>query len=73
MSHRMDFNERVVGWVDEHAGASGGTTVTKLDSAHWQRRLAELSEKHRVPGAALGILRVRDGRTPSGSRSRTAS
>ena len=61
MSHRIDFNRRVVGWVQQHADGSGGATLTKLDSEHWQRRLAELAEKHRVPGAALGILRVRDG------------
>lgn len=27
---------------------------------HWQRRLGELADAHRVPGAALGILRVDD-------------
>jgi CubicO group peptidase (beta-lactamase class C family) len=32
-----------------------------LDAAHWQRRLDELAKRHGVPGAALGILRVRDG------------
>jgi CubicO group peptidase (beta-lactamase class C family) len=33
----------------------------RLDDAHWRRRLAVLAERHRVPGAALGILRVGDG------------
>jgi len=61
MSHRMDFNRRVVGWVEQHVDGAGGATLTKLDSKHWEKRLAELAEKHRVPGAALGILRVRDG------------
>lgn len=33
-----------------------------IDSAHWQTRLIELTKKHGVPGAQLGILRVgRDG------------
>ncbi len=32
---------------------------TRLDQSHWEKRLAELAEKHRVPGAALGILRYR--------------
>ncbi|MFD7072736.1 serine hydrolase domain-containing protein [Nocardioides sp. NPDC059952] len=33
-----------------------------IDSAHWQTRLTELTKKHGVPGAQLGILRVgRDG------------
>ena len=31
-------------------------------AAHWQRRLSALAAKHRVPGATLGILRLRDGR-----------
>lgn len=33
-----------------------------IDSAHWLARLTELTKKHGVPGAQLGILRVgRDG------------
>ena len=33
-----------------------------IDSAHWQTRLVELTKKHGVPGAQLGILRIgRDG------------
>ncbi|MEU6629704.1 serine hydrolase domain-containing protein [Streptomyces parvus] len=28
-----------------------------LDLSHWQRRLTELAERHRVPGAVLGIAR----------------
>ncbi|MBB4682885.1 serine hydrolase [Amycolatopsis jiangsuensis] len=52
-SHRMDFNRRVLGWVEQYAA---GRPV--IDAAHWRRRLAELARKHRVPGAALGILRL---------------
>ncbi len=32
------------------------TRSTNLDLAHWQDRLEELAEKHKVPGAQLGIL-----------------
>jgi dipeptidyl aminopeptidase/acylaminoacyl peptidase len=57
-SHRADFNRRVVDWVEQYAGDGRAP----LDSAHWQQRLDELSERHGVPGAALGILRARPGR-----------
>jgi dipeptidyl aminopeptidase/acylaminoacyl peptidase/CubicO group peptidase (beta-lactamase class C family) len=59
-SHRRDFNHRVVDWVEQHAGARG-TNRPRLDDAHWRRRLAVLAERHRVPGATLGILRSGDG------------
>ncbi|HXW43521.1 MAG TPA: serine hydrolase [Streptosporangiaceae bacterium] len=59
-SHRMDFNRRVVEWVEQYA-AGAGTRRPRIDAAHWQRRLTALAERHRVPGAALGILRVRPG------------
>ena len=32
-----------------------------IDVAHWERRLAALAERHKVPGAQLGILRLGDG------------
>ena len=32
-----------------------------IDADHWRRRLATLAEQHHVPGAALGILRLRPG------------
>jgi CubicO group peptidase (beta-lactamase class C family) len=57
-SQRADFNRRVVDWVEQHAGDG----YASIDGAHWQRRLDELARRHRVPGAALGILRVRPGR-----------
>ncbi len=31
---------------------------TQLDAGHWQRRLDALAERHQVPGAVLGILRL---------------
>ena len=60
-SHRRDFNRRVTDWLEQHAGARGARRSPRLDDAHWRRRLAVLAERHRVPGAALGILRIGDG------------
>jgi dipeptidyl aminopeptidase/acylaminoacyl peptidase len=54
-SHRIDYNNRVVDWVEQYASTS---KRPKIDAAHWQRRLAVLAERHKVPGASLGILRV---------------
>ena len=59
-SHRADFNRRIVDWVEQYAGEPGKPARVPLDAAHWRRRLAELARKHRVPGAALGILRGAD-------------
>ncbi|MEV7098736.1 serine hydrolase [Amycolatopsis sp. NPDC051045] len=59
-SHRVDFNRRVVDWVEQHAGEPGKPARVPLDAAHWRRRLAALARKHRVPGASLGILRGAD-------------
>jgi CubicO group peptidase (beta-lactamase class C family) len=61
-SHRIDFNRRVVDWVEQYASDATGPRRPRVDAAHWQRRLAALADRHRVPGAALGILRVRPGR-----------
>ena len=61
-SHRIDWNRRVADWVEQYAGDAGGRGRASIDAAHWQRRLTALAERHRVPGAALGILRVRPGR-----------
>ena len=52
-SQRMDYGRRVAEWVQRYT--SGGRAP--LDAAHWQRRLAALAERHKVPGATLGILR----------------
>jgi dipeptidyl aminopeptidase/acylaminoacyl peptidase/CubicO group peptidase (beta-lactamase class C family) len=61
-SHRLDFNHRVVDWVEQYAGDATGPRRPRIDAEHWQRRLAALAARHGVPGAALGILRVRPGR-----------
>ncbi|MGP4009045.1 serine hydrolase [Streptomyces sp. 4N124] len=57
-SHLLDFNGRVAEWVERHSGRSTGSGRPPVDTAHWQRRLAALAARHRVPGATLGILRV---------------
>ncbi len=54
-SQRIDYNRRVVDWLEQHTRRGGRTP---LDAAHWQRRLTELAERHGVPGAQLGILRL---------------
>jgi len=61
-SHRLDYNKRVVEWVERYAGDAAGPRPAVIDAAHWQRRLDALAKLHKVPGAQLGILRVRDGR-----------
>ena len=59
-SHRIDYNRRVVDWVEQYTGE---TKRRRIDGAHWERRLAALAERHKVPGASLGILRLgREGR-----------
>nr|WP_042188822.1 serine hydrolase [Kibdelosporangium sp. MJ126-NF4] len=58
-SHRIDYNRRVVAWLEEHTSEP---RRPRVDAAHWQRRLDVLARRHGVPGAALGILRLRPGR-----------
>jgi CubicO group peptidase (beta-lactamase class C family)/poly(3-hydroxybutyrate) depolymerase len=60
-SHRADFNQRVVDWVEQYAADAAGPRRPRIDAAHWQRRLTALAQRHRVPGAALGLLRLRPG------------
>ncbi|HWC24420.1 MAG TPA: serine hydrolase [Flexivirga sp.] len=54
--HRVDFNHRIIDWLEQYAGT--GSRRPKLDLAHWQRRLSTLAARHKVPGAQLGILRL---------------
>ena len=69
----MDFNRRVVDWVEQLRRRRGRTAPARIDAAHWQRRLAALAERHGVPGAQLGILRVgRRAATTSWCRPHTA-
>ncbi|GAA5202774.1 serine hydrolase [Microbacterium jejuense] len=61
-SHRLDYNRRIVDWVEQYAGDAAGARPAAIDVAHWQRRLGALAKVHKVPGAQLGILRVGDRR-----------
>jgi dipeptidyl aminopeptidase/acylaminoacyl peptidase len=56
-SHRIDYNRRIVDWVEHHTTGR----PSRVDAAHWRRRLAALAERHHVPGATLGVLRVHSG------------
>ncbi|WP_037569001.1 serine hydrolase [Phaeacidiphilus oryzae] len=57
-SHRVDYARRIVDWVERHARATAEAPArAPLDAAHWNRRLAALAARHRVPGAVLGISR----------------
>lgn len=54
-SHRVDYNRRVVDWLERHTLAAGRPGI---ELAHWEHRLAALAARHKVPGAQLGILRI---------------
>ena len=69
-SHRADYGRRLIGWVCEHtqprqparaAAPDGHRVPVPLDQAHWAERLSLLAERHSVPGAVLGILRMHPG------------
>ena len=60
LSQRIDYNRQVVDWVTQYTSA---TKRPKADAGHWQRRLAVLATRRRVPGATLGILRAGDANT----------
>ncbi len=57
-SHRIDYNQRVIDWVEEYAVENAVKSRPSIDQKHWQGRLEELAERHKVPGATLGILRM---------------
>ena len=57
-SHRADFSQRVIDWIEQYAPPAGKPVRARLDARHWQQRLSALAEAHKVPGATLGILRV---------------
>ncbi len=54
-SQRIDYARRVVDWIEQHTVQGGRAPI---DAAHWEQRLARLAERHHVPGAQLGILRL---------------
>ncbi|MDF2506923.1 MAG: beta-lactamase/prolyl oligopeptidase [Microbacterium sp.] len=57
-SHRADFSQRIIDWVEQYAPPAGKPVRARLDARHWQQRLSALAEAHKVPGATLGILRL---------------
>ena len=58
-SQRVDFNRRVLDWVEQYAVRGGRA---RIDARHWEHRLAALAARHQVPGAQLGVLRYAPGR-----------
>lgn len=60
-SHRTHYGHQLTEWVDRYAGDSSGVRPEKIDAEHWQRRLSVLAERHKLPGAQLGILRMTNG------------
>jgi dipeptidyl aminopeptidase/acylaminoacyl peptidase/CubicO group peptidase (beta-lactamase class C family) len=54
-SQRLDYNYRVLDWLEQHTTRGGRP---RIDGTHWQHRLARLAERHSVPGAQLGVLRL---------------
>jgi dipeptidyl aminopeptidase/acylaminoacyl peptidase/CubicO group peptidase (beta-lactamase class C family) len=57
-SHRADYSQRIVDWVEQYAPPTGKPVRARLDARHWQQRLSALAAAHKVPGATLGILRL---------------
>lgn len=57
-SHRADYSQRVIDWVEQYAPPAGKPVRARLDARHWQQRLSALATAHKVPGATLGILRL---------------
>ncbi|MEV8249647.1 serine hydrolase [Microbacterium sp. NPDC076768] len=58
LSHRLDYNRRIVEWLERFAGDAAGPRPVPLDEAHWRRRTEELARRHQIVGAQLGILRL---------------
>ncbi|MDR1387411.1 MAG: serine hydrolase [Propionibacteriaceae bacterium] len=57
-SHRIDFGRRLIDWVERFAGDPAGPRPARLDQTRWAARLARLADKHGVPGAQFGLLRL---------------
>lgn len=74
-SHRLDYNARLVDWVRRYTSTATRPATSRpgpLGTAHWQRRLEQLTARHRVPGAQFGIVELSDdgselGRTVTGA------
>jgi dipeptidyl aminopeptidase/acylaminoacyl peptidase len=51
-SYGVDYARRLIDWVTRYTRRG-----QPIERERWQRRLGELAERFRVPGAALGIVR----------------
>jgi CubicO group peptidase (beta-lactamase class C family)/acetyl esterase/lipase len=56
LSHRRDYQRRLVDWVTEHAGPGARRSRAGHDLAELGERLTASAERLGVPGAAAGIL-----------------
>lgn len=57
-SYRIDYSERIAGWVQAHAGAPRGSQATgrRILAGDLQSRLENLIGRHHVPGASVAVL-----------------
>lgn len=57
-SYRVDYSERIAGWVQAHTGATRGSAATgrRILAGDLQSRLDNLITRHRVPGASVAVL-----------------
>lgn len=67
LSQRMDYNRRVIDWVERYTppvpARSVGPARAALDTAAWQSELDVLRERYGVTGAQFGIVELTaDGR-----------
>ena len=67
-SQRIDFNERVRDWVERYAGDAAGPRPSRVDAAHWQRRLDTLARAAQRTRRATGHPADRRARRRTGHR-----
>lgn len=63
VSHRLDYNNRVVDWVERYtrtASRPKAVAAAPRGAEYWQRRLDTLRERYGVVGAQFGILELSD-------------
>ncbi|HYW23372.1 MAG TPA: serine hydrolase [Terriglobales bacterium] len=56
LSHRLDYQRRLVDWVTDHAGERARPRAATAGAAELRERLAAAAERIGVPGAAAGVL-----------------
>ncbi|MDE0545422.1 LpqB family beta-propeller domain-containing protein [Microbacterium sp. C7(2022)] len=60
LSHRLDYNRRVLQWLHRFAG-DAQARPEPIDVAHWQSRLDALAQRHGIVGAQMGVIRLGTG------------